>query len=68
MANEKPKHSFELEIESGKVGGEHAELTFSNISANLASEEKLQKLLDLLDVPRGTKVNIHTKASTSIVR
>src|SRR5215467_14345584 len=46
MATENPKHSFDLEIESGKAGGEHAQLSFSNISADLASGDKLQKLLD----------------------
>jgi len=68
MASEQQKHSFELQIESGKGGGEAAALHISNVAVNLASEEKLQNLLDLLEVPRGTRVSISTKASTSIVR
>jgi len=62
------KHSFELQIESGKGGSEHAALTISNVAVNLASDEKLQKLLDLLEVPKGTRVTISTKASSSVVR
>ena len=67
MASEQQKHSVDLQIESGK-GGEHAELHISNVAVDLSSQEKLQKLLDLLEVPRGTRVVISTKASTSIVR
>ena len=62
------KQNFEIQIESGKSASEHAAVTVSNIGVNLASSEKLQKLLDLLEVPKGTRVNISTKASTSIVR
>jgi hypothetical protein len=61
-------HSFEVQIESGKGGSAHAAVTLSNVTVDLASEEKLQKLLDILEVPKGTRVNISTKASTSIVR
>jgi len=61
-------HSFEVQIESGKGGTGHAAVTLSNVTVDLASEEKLQKLLDILEVPKGTRVNISTKASTSIVR
>ena len=64
----KQKQSFELRIESGKSSSDHAELTLSNVSVDLSSDEKLQKLLDLLEVPRGTKVTVSTKAATSIVR
>lgn len=60
--------TFEVQIESVKDGSAHTELTLSNVTVDLASEEKLQKLLDILDVPKGTKVTISTKASTSIVR
>jgi len=67
MPSEQQKHSFDLQIESGK-SGEHAELHIANVAVNLASEDKLQQLLDLLEVPRGTRVNVSTKASTSIVR
>lgn len=62
------KHSFELQIESGKGSSERAEITISNVAVNLASDDKLQKLLDLLEVPKGTRVNISTKASSSVVR
>lgn len=68
MSTEQKKHSFELHIESGKGSSEHAELTISNVAVNLASDDKLQKLLDLLEVPKGTRVNISTKASSSVVR
>jgi predicted site-specific integrase-resolvase len=67
MAN-KQKHSFELQIQTGKGSNEYAELTVSNVAVNLTSDDKLQKLLDLLEVPKGTRVNISTKASTSVVR
>lgn len=62
------KHSVELQIESGKGGTELAEITISNVAVDLASKDKLQKLLDLLEVPKGTRVTISTKASSSIVR
>jgi hypothetical protein len=64
----KQKQSFELRIESGKSSSDYAELTLSNVNVDLASDEKLQKLLDLLEVPKGTRVTVSTKAATSIVR
>lgn len=44
-------------------------LTISGLSEEFSqSSEKVQRLLDLLDVPKGTKITVTSKASTSIVR
>jgi hypothetical protein len=68
MASEQEKRSYELHIESGQVGKEGAVLTIFGVPGDLTSEDKIHKLLDLLQMPKGTKVTVSTKASSSIVR
>ena len=56
----------ELKIE----GGAHTDsLVISGVPPDLhKSPEKIKALLDLLEMPKGTKVTINFQASSSIVR
>lgn len=59
----------ETEICIESPNKEASSLTISGISEDFSkSPDKVHKLLDLLDMPKGTQVTISTKASTSIVR
>jgi hypothetical protein len=59
----------EMHIESNVPSDETASLTITGVPASIhRSPEKIHQLLDLLELPKGTRVTISTKASTSIVR
>lgn len=61
--------SSEIHIDSRKSDDETASLTITGVPVGIhGSTEKIHKLLDLLELPKGTKVTISTKASTSVVR
>lgn len=48
---------------------EAASITIAGVSGDVhQSPDKIQRLLDLLEVPRGTTVKITTEASSVIVR
>ncbi|MBV8253335.1 MAG: hypothetical protein JO154_12065 [Chitinophaga sp.] len=65
---EKHTKNFELNIESGEKG-KNAALKIEGVSYDLQnSPEKIHALLDLLEMPKGSKVTINYHAASVIVR
>lgn len=62
----------ELQIEYGEgksAAGETATLVISGVPQGVHNDpDKIRKILDLLNLPKGTTVRIDTRASSSIVR
>jgi len=63
----KPGRSVETEISIATKGGEPIQVK-GDLGGLHDDPKKLQQLLDLLNVPKGTEVRITTRASSSIVR
>lgn len=58
----------ELNIGNGEQG-EASSLTINGLPPDLhKSPEKIRALLDLLELPKGTRVTVNFQASSSIVR
>lgn len=66
MKDESTSGKTELNIESSKQG---STLVINGVPPDLhKSPEKVRALLDLLELPKGTKVTVNFQASSSIVR
>ena len=64
-----PHVTAEMHIESKLPEGETATLNITGVPASIhQSPDKIHRLLDLLELPKGTRVTIQTKASNVIVR
>ena len=69
MAGENDMRATELEITAGGTAGGENSLVISGDVPNLHDDpQKVHQLLDLLGLPKGTKVRLTTTASSVIVR
>ena len=63
----RPERTVDTELVIEGAASESGTLTITGVPADLQAE-RIHKLLDLLDLPKGTRVTVSTRASTSIVR
>ena len=62
-------HRAELKFEHQQAGTKGPLLTIEGANIELASNpEKVLQLMDLLDLPKGTRATVTVTASTSVVR